>query len=75
MKAFRNLETQFLRDLPVTARRIVMESIETGRYDRIPRQLQQISERYDIPVDTMMRWLELVTILPRLHKENPLPLF
>lgn len=58
-KGFEKIDRRFLSNLPPGARRRLLELMREGESDRIPLELERIQMRYGIPVDAVMRQLNL----------------
>jgi predicted ATP-dependent endonuclease of OLD family len=69
-KEFEKVDRRFLSELPPPLRRRVMGLIQSGEADRIPIELERMSISYGIPVEIIMRQLNLFQDQPRgLNKE------
>lgn len=58
-KGFEKIDRRFLSELPPPLRKRVMELIQNGELDRIPEELERMRIRYRIPVEIIMRQLNL----------------
>lgn len=58
-KGFKKIDRRYLMELPPPVRQRVLELIQSGDVNRIPIELERIRSRYGIPVEVLMRQLNL----------------